>query len=118
MGKLSVKDGDLVLVKEGDLVLLRRGSGITWEEKLVHVKKVTPTGRIRVEDCEYQFSPYGMRLGGDAWSSAKLSLPTEEDIKRVRENEVKQKAYKMLREVKELSYDTAVKIIAILEEEK
>lgn len=103
-------------VKEGDLVLLRKGVGISWEEKLVHVKKVTPTGRIRVDECEYQFSPYGRRLGGDAWNSAELSLPTEEDIKRITENEVKQKAYRMLREVKELSYNAAVKIIAILEE--
>lgn len=110
MGKLSVK--------EGDLVLLHQGVGITREEKLVHVKKVTPTGRIRVENCEYQFSPYGKRLGGDAWSSAEVSLPTEEDVKRVKENETIQKAHRMLREMKEISYETAVKIIAILEEEK
>lgn len=105
-------------VKVGDKVLYQYNSWGKSVERIETVKKVTPTGRIRIEGMDSQFDKYGREMGGDAWSGhAHLSIPTEEDYKRIDENAVISKALSLLEKLnkKTLSYDKAVKIVEILE---
>lgn len=105
-------------VKAGDKVLYRYNSWGRSVERIETVKKVTPTGRIRIEGMDSQFDKYGREMGVDAWSEhAILSIPTEEDYKRIKENAVISKAISLVKDLsrKTLSYDKAVKIIEILE---
>lgn len=107
-------------VKVGDKVLYRYWTFGGTVERIETVMRVTPTGRIRVEGSDSQFDKYGREMGGDAWSGhAHLSIPTEEDYKRIKENAVISKALSLLEKMnkKTLSYDTAVKIVEILSEE-
>lgn len=105
-------------VKVGDKVLYQYNSWGKGVERIKTVKKVTPTGRIRIEGMDSQFDKYGREMGGDVWSGhAFLSIPTEKDYKRIEENAVISKALSLVKDLsrKTLSYDKAIKIVEILE---
>ena len=107
--ELNVKVGDEVLYRLWNL------SGVV--ERIETVTRVTPTGRIRIDGSSSQFDKYGREMGGDSWrGGANLSIPTEEDYKRIEENAVISKALSMMEKLnkKTLPYDKAVKIVEIL----
>lgn len=102
-------------VKVGDKVLYRCSSWGNKTERIETVTRVTPTGRIRIEGRDCQFDKYGDEIIGSTWSArAHLSIPTDEDYKRIRENEAISKAQYLMEKAK-LTYEQAVKIIEILE---
>ena len=101
-------------VKVGDKVLYHRWSIVANVEKIVTVTKVTPTGRVKIDWCDTQYDRYGREIGSRRSSS--ISIPTEEDYERIRENETISKAQSLMEKAK-LTYEQAVKIIEILESE-
>ena len=107
--ELNVKVGDEVLYRLWNL------SGVV--ERIETVTRVTPTGRIRIDGSSSQFDKYGREMGCDSWrGGANLSIPTEEDYKRIEENAVISKALSLMEKLnkKTLPYDKAVKIVEIL----
>lgn len=101
-------------VKVGDKVLYHHWY-ITTTEAIATVTKVTPTGRIKIDFCDTQFDKYGNQIGGrNSYGSSRISIPTEKDYKRIRENKAISKAESLMKNVK-LTYEQAVRIIEILE---
>lgn len=101
-------------VKVGDKVLYHHWY-ITTTEAIATVTKVTPTGRIRINFCDTQFDKYGRQIGGrDSYGSSRISIPTENDYKRIKENMAISKAKSLMKNAK-FTYEQAVKIIEILE---
>lgn len=107
-------------VKVGDKLLYSYGYSYNRIERIVTVTKVTPTGRIRIDFNDSQYDKYGNEMGNrDIWNCrSSLSVITEEDIKRIRENNAICKALKLVEKLdrKSLSYEKALQIIEILEE--
>lgn len=104
-------------VKVGDKVLYRLWTFSGTIERIETVTRVTPTGRIRIDGSNSQFDKYGREMGADSWrGGAHLSIPTEEDYKRIEENAVISKALSLMEKLnkKTLPYDKAVKIVEIL----
>ncbi len=105
-------------VKAGDKLLYCYGYSFSRVEKIVTVTKVTPTGRIKIDYCDTQFNKYGEAIGNryDWNSQSSIYIPTEEDYKRIRENEAKSKALSIIRKLNKqnITYEQAVKIIDIL----
>ena len=104
-------------VKIGDKVLYRLWNFSGTVERIETVTRVTPTGRIRIDGSGSQFDKYGREMGCDSWrGGARLSIPTEEDYKRIEENAVISKALSLMEKLnkKTLPYDKAVKIVEIL----
>ena len=104
-------------VKVGDEVLYRLWNLLGVVERIETVTRVTPTGRIRIDGSSSQFDKYGREMGGDSWrGGASLSIPIEEDYKRIEENAVISKALSLMEKLnkKTLPYDKAVKIVEIL----
>lgn len=106
-------------VKIGDKLLYQWGYLYNRVEEIVTVTKVTPTGRIRIDYCDTQFDKYGHEMGNrDRWScNSSVSIPTEEDYKRIRENDVKSKALSLIGKLNKqnITYEQALKIIEIFE---
>lgn len=102
-------------VKVGDQVLYSYWTFSGTKEQIKTVSKVTPSGRIRVEGSNSQFNKYGREMGVD--SSGKLSIPTEEDYKRIEEKAAISRALFLMNEMTEktLSYEKALEIIKILD---
>lgn len=104
-------------VKEGDLVLYQHGFVHNRVEKIIKVTKVTPTGRIRIEGHDEQYNKYGNQMGKlDSWScGSRISIPTEEDFRRIKENSAISKALSIINSInrENLSYERALKIIDI-----
>lgn len=104
-------------VKVGDKVLYRLWTFSGTVERIETVTRVTPTGRIRIDGSGSQFDKYGHEMGNDSWrGGANLSIPTDEDYKRIEENAVISKALSLMEKLnkKTLPYDKAVKIVEIL----
>ena len=85
----------------------------------IQFTKVTPTGRIRIDCNDGQYDKYGKIMGQkNIWDThSYLTIPTDEDIKRIEENNTIAKALYMVRELNKdnLDYDRAVKIMEILQ---
>lgn len=103
-------------VKVGDKVLYSYWTFHGILERIETVKRVTPTGRIRICGSSSQFDKYGFEMGA---GDAVLSIPTDEDYKRIKENTIISKAISLVEKLnkKTLPYDKAVKIVEILSEE-
>lgn len=105
--------------KVGDKLLYNYGYSYNHVEKIVTVKRVTPTGRIRIDYNDRQYDKYGNEMGSsDRWScSSFLSIPTTEDFERIKVNNAISKALSLMdkQNKKNLSYEKALKIIEILE---
>lgn len=103
-------------VRAGDVVLLCWGYPYRKEE-LRTVVKVTPTGRIRISDSDEQFDKYGRRMGSRSYGKGVyIQAATQEDIKRVTENEAIDRAYRIMQRVKkaDITYESALQIIKLL----
>ena len=104
-------------VKAGDKVLYQYLTLGGTAERIETVTRVTPTGRIRIDGSGSQFDKYGREIGCCSWNGgASLSIPTEEDYKRIEENIVISEALLLMEKLnkKTLPYDKAVKIVKIL----
>lgn len=102
-------------VKVGDKVLYNHWHFGTTEE-IVTVTKVTTTGRIKIDFCDTQFDKYGRQIGKrDSYSNSSISIPTEEDYKRIMQRRVISKAESLMKNTK-VTYEQAVEIIKILED--
>ena len=104
-------------VKVGDKLLYSYGYSYNRTERIVEVTKVTPTGRIRVTTSNSQYDKYGQEMGNnDMWScKSSLSIPTEEDIKRITQNNAITKALNIVSKLHKnnLEYEKALKIIEL-----
>lgn len=102
-------------VKTGDKVLYKYWTFAGAVERIETVTRVTPTGRIRVEGSDSYFNKYGREMG-DSYYKAQLSVLTDADEKRIKENSVIEKAVSLMGDFdsKTLTYDKAVKIVEIL----
>lgn len=104
-------------VKVGDKLLYSYGYLYNITERIVEVTKVTPTGRIRVTTSDCQYDKYGKEMRNhDIWSyKSKLSIPTEEDIKRITQNNTIAKALNIVSKLHRdnLEYEKALKIIEL-----
>ena len=111
---------DELNVKVGDKLLYSYGYSYNHFERVVTVVKVTPTGRIRIDFNDTQYDKYGREMGNrDVWScKSHLSMVTEEDIKRIRENDTISKALRLVKELdtRNLGHEKALQIIKILED--
>lgn len=107
-------------VKVGDKLLYSYGYSCNRTERIVEVTKVTPTGRIRVTTSDSQYDKFGHEMGNhDMWSCrSSLSIPTEEDIKRISQNNAIVKALDIVSKLHKdnLEYEKALKIIELFEE--
>lgn len=112
---------EVLNVKVGDKLLYHYGFSCRTE-RIATVAKVTPTGRIRIDCSNSQFDKYGNEMGNkDRWSCrAYLSIPTEEDYKRINENYSKSKALWIVSKLNEqnISYEQALKIIDVFEQKE
>lgn len=107
-------------VKVGDKVLYRYWTFSGAVERIETVTRVTPTGRIRIKGSSSQFDKYGCEMGADLYrDGAILSIPTDEDYKRIEKNAITAKALSLIKKLdrKTLSYDKALKIVEILDAE-
>lgn len=106
-------------VKVGDKLLYSYGYPCNRTERIVEVTKVTPTGRIRVTTSDSQYDKYGREMGNsDMWScKSNLSIPTEEDIKRITQNNAIVKALNIVSKLHKdnLEYEKALKIIELFD---
>lgn len=105
--------------KVGDKLLYSYGYPCNRTERIVEVIKVTPTGRIRVTTSDSQYDKYGHEMGNsDMWScKSNLSIPTEEDIKRITQNNIIVKALNIVNKLHKdnLEYEKALKIIELFD---
>lgn len=106
-------------VKVGDKLLYHFSSWGSNVERIVTVKRVTPTGRIRIDYNDSQYDKYGKEMGCDIWSGrSSLSIPTIEDYKRLKQKAIISDALKIVKNLQQnMSYENAVKIIDIFGED-
>ena len=106
-------------VKVGDKLLYSYGYSYSTTERIVEVTKVTPTGRMRVTTSDSQYDKYGHEMGNhDVWCcKSRLSIPTEEDIERIIQNNTITKALNIVSKLHRdnLEYEKALKIIELFE---
>jgi len=103
MEKLDVKVGDTVIFRD------EYGSSIT------KVAKITPTGIIRVEANKYlQFNPNGRERGGDTWNQHTISIPTDEEIKAIKDRAIIKTVVNYMHKVNDITIDQAKAIWNIL----
>lgn len=77
-GELNVKVGDMVLVTKGYV-----HSGM---QRISEVTRVTPTGRIRIKDSDFQFNKYGQMMGAGARGEpCNIEVITDEEAKEFEE---------------------------------
>lgn len=102
-------------VKVGDKLLYTHSSRGIKREKIVEVTKVTPTGRIRINNDDSQYDKYGEKMGDhNVWTGyTRLRKLTEEDYIRIKENDVIAKAKNVLTNIRleDITYEKALKII-------
>lgn len=73
MSKLEVKVGDSVHLSS------------RYRDDIVTVKKVTPTGIIKIEEFPYMsFTPSGRERGAEPFSTCYIKVLTEETAKRIK----------------------------------
>lgn len=73
-------------VKAGDKVLMIGGYTYNHYEQICTVKKVTPTGRIRIKGLETQFDKFGYAMGRGNWDAPCFIKPiTDDEEKEIRE---------------------------------
>lgn len=103
MEKLDLKVGDKVIVKS------------RWNEYISEVERITPKGAIRVNGTLY--NEYGSQKGGDSWSRSYIEKATDEIIRELQEKAYITKTLVKMRECKSLTYEQAVSIRKILDNE-
>jgi hypothetical protein len=107
MNELNVKVGDTVLC-----------SGTCNSRYLAKVTKVTPTGRIKTDKTgSIQFDNHGYQMGSGSWDRIFISIPTDNDIKQLKEIATKRKAIHLMLKMHEsnITVEQAEKVIEILE---
>lgn len=105
-------------VKAGDKLLCKRYGYLSSDESITEVERVTPSGRIKVVGMDCHFNKYGNRIGGDRFrESIQLSIPSTEDLERIKKTDTIKKAKDLIILNKDkLSYMQAVKIIELFGE--
>lgn len=103
-------------VKVGEKLMLTIYSWRFRNEKIVTVKKITPTGRIKLEENDHVYNKFGELISPKTVNVIEnLKAPTTKDFTRIYNNDVIKKARYILinMEDKELSLDEAKKIIEL-----
>lgn len=104
-------------VKVGDKVAYYSG-GLNNTCSICEVSRVTPTGRIRIKNHNYiTFDKYGKEMGkSDPWIiRASITKLTPELEKQIIETNTIKSCLKKMRNIQNIDYETAVKILKILE---
>lgn len=95
-------------LKMGDTVVIANRYGMSLRK----VAKITPTGRICVGSMT--FNPDGVERGNSSWTRSILREATPERIAEIKADEAIHKAYTLMRNKTNISYEQAKKIIEIL----
>lgn len=72
-------------LKEGSYVLVRNRYG----EGIDVVKKITPTGIIKLEKSDYSFDTNGRERGADSFNTSYITLLKESDRRRFQKRKIK-----------------------------
>ena len=114
MGTLNIKVGDKVIFKSSVY-----GSGEI--EQIATVIKITPTGRIKIDLDDHQFTKDGHVIGNkNSRRILLLSEASEEDIARIAQSKAIRRACQLCDRVntQNITYEQALKLIEILEPEQ
>jgi hypothetical protein len=105
VNELNVKVGDKVIVHS------------QYNEYISKITHITKTGRIRTDGTgATYFDKNGNQIGGDIWHRVYITIPTEEDYKRLNKLSIVKKAVNLMGRygVDDISVEQAEKIIEIL----
>ena len=99
-------------VKVGDRLCLSDHCG----SEIVTVKRVTQTGRIRIDQNGFQYDKYGNQMGCGTWDwGSYLSYLTEEKEREIHEKETIKKARAVIEKRSlNLTFEEAKKILEVL----
>lgn len=95
-------------LKVGDMVIISS----TFGERIAKVDRITPAGNIGVGDR--LFLPNGLERGGNYYHRIHLREATPEAIKKVKIEQTISKAYQLMRNAKNITFEQATEIIKIL----
>ncbi|MBQ3285407.1 MAG: hypothetical protein IJH40_07175 [Ruminococcus sp.] len=104
-------------VKVGDKVLFSQWHYTKTYERIATVTRVTPTGRIKVNDYEAYFNKNGGQMGGSMMMKASLSVLTPEKEKELTEAAAIRYC-RVVFDKADLTYKQAVRILSILRVDK
>lgn len=80
------------------------------------VDKVTPTGRIKIENIYY--NKYSIEMGGGTWRWSSLHEATPEALNEIAKTQTIKKALWLVRNVSDITFEQAVKLIDVLEDKE
>lgn len=98
-------------VKIGDEVLVQS----RWKKAIVTVINITPKGFIRTSDGGY-YDNNGRVKTSDPWNGSTIYILTEDMKKELLEEKLINETLYILQNIKELSYEQAIKIREVLEQ--
>ena len=77
------------------------------------VEKITPAGKIKVNG--FMFRKDGSQVSSDRWCLTRLLEATPEAVRKISEDKAIRKALNAAHDLKDITYEQAVKILAVLE---
>lgn len=99
-------------LKVGDKVIISN----VYATRIGVVEKITPAGNIKAN--RVLFNPNGRERGGDIWACSHLRRATPEAIKKIEDQEIINKAIKLMRETKNITVEQAKNIIFLLDRDE
>lgn len=106
-------NNDLSNLKVGDEVILSQRFN---NDRVVKIEKITPKGFIKIGN--YLFYPNGKERGGNRWYPCHISIATKEKTEIIKRKSFCRQTLNFLHELKEITYDQAVKIMEVLGDKK
>ena len=104
---------DLDNIKVGDKVIWE--NSMATHREIATVVGITPTGRIKIDKSNKYFRKSGCEITSDIWHSSRIYLYTEELAEEIKRKRIVNKAFSLMRNAREITYEQAEKIIDILE---
>ena len=101
---------DLSNVKVGDKVIL---SSRFNDDRIATVEKITPKGFIKIGNSLFYQDG---RERSSGWYTSHIKLATEKEIEEIERKTFCKKVLRELHDLKEITYDQAVKVMEILKE--
>jgi len=96
-------------LKVGDLILEK----YRYDTVISKITAITPT-QIVVGRCRYRKKDGRLVGNSDSWFVRKIEIPTEDDIRKIKEKRIVHKVLTRMRNTDTITYDQAVAISKIL----
>ena len=96
-------------LKAGDDVIISN----RYIQSVGTVEKITPAGKIKVNGL--MFRKDGSQVSSDRWCLTRLLEATPEAVRKISEDKAIRKALNAAHDLKDITYEQAVKILAVLE---